>query len=150
VELALVLHDSTRTDLEEVATFDGGALTLGAFRDHLATLETDAYRSVLDPTRPAALAAELDLAVRWQLAAEQARARGFEVGAAHQESLSLDWTDLARQWAATLGFREGMAREAVKAAALEALRTTGQNAALARSELLARAPLLRRSWRTPE
>jgi hypothetical protein len=57
----------------------------------------------------------------------------------------LAWTNQAQQWASPLGFREGLGVEAVKAASLDALRTTGQNAALARTELLKRAPLLRRA-----
>jgi hypothetical protein len=45
------------------------------------------------------------------------------------------------RWALTLGFVEGATREQVKAAARAAFGDTGQNARLARQEILEWAPL---------
>lgn len=146
-ELAARLIDPSAGDDEAAATWEGGALTLGELRDHLATLEAGAYEAVLDPARAPALSDEVATVAGWRRAADEARTLGFEPGAAHGEAVRADWVFEAQGWAAQLGFRPGAGAEAVKAAALAALGATAQNASVARSELLARAPLLRRSYR---
>lgn len=83
-------------------------------------------------TDPAARAEALD----------EAEARGLSVPPGEVEEIQRRWTDLTTRWAAALGFRAGMGVEAVKAASLEALGRTGQNAAIAREELDARAEVL--------
>jgi hypothetical protein len=141
------LLDPSAPDTIAAVRWDGGALTLGELRDRLATLAPDVHAAALDPERPPTLEDEARAAVRWKAAADLARARGFPAEEAFESRLTLEWTDQASFWAASLGFREGMAPEAVKAASLEALGTTSQNAAIARSELLERAPLIRRGYR---
>lgn len=142
--LAPRLQDAGAADADTVAAWDGGALTLGELRDHLAGLDTEAWRAALAPDGGARLAEQLSLAIRWRAAADAARARGYEADGAHDAKVRQGWLDLSQAWAAILGFRPGSGPDALRRAALAALGATAQNAALARSEVLAHAPLLRR------
>lgn len=144
-DLSARLQDHSAPDSAEAARWSTGALALGELRDRFSTLPLEAYDALLDPARPPRLIDEVEAAVRWRAAADEARARGFSADEAHRASLILAWTNQAGQWASPLGFHEGLGVEGVKAASLDALRTTGQNASLARTELLERAPLLRRA-----
>jgi hypothetical protein len=148
-ELTTRVEEPSALDVEPVAEWEGGALTLGDLRDHLAGLERSAYDAVLDPGRAPSLRDVVESVVRVRISANGARARGFTVEAAHEQALRAEWMQAAQSWAAILGFRQGQSRETLKRTSLEALGATGQNASLARGELLARAPLLRRSYRFP-
>ena len=119
---------------------------VGLLRDRLGASGREAWEAALAPDRPPTLEREAELAARWRAAADEARALGFSSGDAYESSLLLDWTNQAQLWATSLGFREGMAPDQIKATALEALGTTAQNAALARTELLDRGPLLKRGY----
>jgi hypothetical protein len=148
-EVETRLEAPSAPDAETVAEWEDGSLTLGELRDHLATLDRAAYAAVLDPARGPSLAEEIESAVRWRVASDSARDRGFEPEPGHEEALRLEWMRQAQGWAAVLGFRPALGREALGRASLDALGATGQNATLARRELLERAPLLRRSYRSP-
>lgn len=148
-ELSARLLDPSVPDSAQVAGWSGGMVSMGAMRDRVATLGRTAYEALLDPARAPSLGEEATMAARWRAAADQARVRGFSVSEAFESSLELEWVNQAQLWATSLGFREGMGAEAVKAAALEALGTTAQNATLARAELLERSPLLERDYHFP-
>jgi hypothetical protein len=145
-ELSARILDASAPDTLEVVRWNDGVLSLGELRDRLGATGREAWEAALAPDRPPTLAQEAELAARWRAAADEARALGFSSGDAYESSLLLDWTNQAQLWAASLGFREGMAPEQIKATALEALGTTAQNAALARTELLERGPLLKRGY----
>lgn len=73
----------------------------------------------------------------------EADRRGLEVGAAERAEIARRWEDQVYRWTAALGFRFGLAPEQVKAAALEALARSGQNAVITRGEIDEHADLFR-------
>jgi len=70
------------------------------------------------------------------LQSETARELGLEPPSEVTASLERDWERKLAQWALILGFRPGLSPTALHEAALRALRATGQNARIARTEVL--------------
>jgi hypothetical protein len=56
------------------------------------------------------------------------------------------WNARLARWSETFGFRPGMTPEEIRAVALRAVTARGQEAVLARDDLAAVRPLLRRSY----
>ncbi len=78
------------------------------------------------------------------------RARAREAGVAPdplwQAEAREDWRERVQQWARVFGFRTGMGTEATRAAALEALRATGQMHGITRDQVSEIRGLLRRHF----
>lgn len=83
---------------------------------------------------------------RREMWTDAARGMGVEPPAGARERARAEWEGRAARWAAAFGFREGMRPEAVRAAALQGLSAGGQEARIARRELEAARPLLRRAY----
>ncbi|MDT8340623.1 MAG: peptidylprolyl isomerase [Longimicrobiales bacterium] len=149
------------------ATWNGGSAALEALLDHAATLEPERWRAVREGApgsrREAAEAVARRRAVRAAAAAlglpapdgnrvrgePEAQTREGEVRAARVEAWAGDaqaWAAEVEAWAAVLGFRAGMAEEALKEAALAGLSATGQAAGLTRDAVTARRGLLERHF----
>ena len=124
-----------------VAQWPDGTLTLEQLRRHLATLPRELRASTM--ADEAGLREALGRAVGLRAAADSAAARGLSPVSGVVEGLRREWEATAARWAGILGFRPGMAPDAVRDAALDALGRSGQEAELARREIRARSPLLR-------
>ncbi|MEX2466684.1 MAG: peptidylprolyl isomerase [Gemmatimonadota bacterium] len=79
-------------------------------------------------------------------ALEEAQRRDIEVPAAERAELERRWEDRVYRWTAAFGFRYGLGPEQVGAAALRALSLSGQNAAIARSEIEAHEDVFERRY----
>jgi hypothetical protein len=123
-----------------LATWPGGALSAEDFRRALLARPAPELRRLAgDPTAlEAVLAEEAETA---RLAAE-ARARGLAPTPADRDTRLREWETRMVEWTAFLGFREGLTPSEVAEAALAALRTTGQNARIAREGVGQAAPAL--------
>ncbi len=134
--------DPAAPDSATLATWDGHGYTVGDYRRALAALDADAWRRATSGDADAR-GATLRSAVARAAAAEAAGAQGLAVPESTDGQIRREWEDDVHRWAAVMGFTPGMDGDALKKAALAALSATGQNARLVRSEVLARAPLLR-------
>lgn len=143
-EVAARATDPAGAEDEEVARWDGGALTLGEYRMHLAALERSAWERATTGSEAERRGA-LEIAVAVEHAVARAEAAGIEVPAATSASFRDAWIQTMDRWAQALGFAPGLAPDEVGARALAALATTGQGAALVRDEVERHAPLLRRA-----
>jgi hypothetical protein len=76
---------------------------------------------------------------------QEAQARGLQLRPTTEVDLEREWERKVAEWGVFLGFRSGMTPTAVRDAALDGLRATGQNARIARGELREWAPALR-AW----
>jgi parvulin-like peptidyl-prolyl isomerase len=85
-----------------------------------------------------------DADARREAALAEADRRGIEVQPQERTEIERQWDDQTYRWAMGLGFGYGMTAEQVRAAALEALSRSGQNAGIARTELDRNADLLER------
>lgn len=86
------------------------------------------------------------------LAEQEAEARGLRLHPTTESELEREWVGRVTEWGVFLGFRTGMASTAIRDASLEGLRATGQNARIARGELMESSPALE-AWtaiRRPE
>lgn len=138
--VAALLRDPAIPASSTVATWPGGGLRVDAFRRWQAGREgteivpPDADDATLEgAVRRAALDARL---------VERALEEGIEIPPSESEALRRSWTGQVALWAQALGFRSGASPEAVRQQAREALGATGQDAAIARDELLRVAPLV--------
>lgn len=126
---------------EPLATWSGGALRPEGFRRWLAGREG---AEIVDPA--AASDAELAEAIRAAAIDEAlvslALDRGIRIPDAESEALRTSWQNQVAGWAQVLGFREGMTPPEVAAAARAALGASGQDAAIARDEVLRVRPLV--------
>jgi hypothetical protein len=119
---------------DPVATWEGGALTIGAFRSAAAVRGWRDWQRLA--TGDTALARQVAAeATRRLHAVERAALREIAVSEDHLAAALRDWTDHAGVQAGILGFRTGLTTTQLHDAALAALGATGQNAQLARSEI---------------
>lgn len=123
------------------------------FAEARSVVAREVARQVDDPARVleawldgAASADAADPAARRAAALEEAARRGLEVPAAERTAIEREWENLTYRWALGLGFQYGMSDEQVRQAALAALARPGQNAQIARSEIVAHADLFRRVY----
>jgi hypothetical protein len=73
---------------------------------------------------------------------QEAQARDLRLRPTTEGDLEREWERKVAEWGVFLGFRAGMTPAAVRDAALDGLRATGQNAQIARGELREWAPTL--------
>ncbi len=132
-------------DTAAVVTWPDGAYPAGAYRSHLTSLPLERWREASTGTGPTALEEAISDALAARAAAS-ARERGLAVPENERTEVEREWRDRVTRWAASLGFRPGMAPSRVADAALEGLSTTAQNATIARREARERAPLLRAAY----
>lgn len=123
-----------------VARWDGGGLTAGQLRVHLAALPRERWKAALSDTTAAL--GEAREAARLHIAAARMRDRGVTPPEAVGAEVRRAWEEQITRWSSAFGFREGMAAEALRAAALEALGARGQGPTLAREEVRERGPIL--------
>lgn len=135
----------------ELATWEGGGLTLGEYLEWAAAQPASWDRGGLGGNAQLFENSVRQLARR-KMALEEARRRGLAVPEAEAAEIRRAWDDLALRWATSLGFQQGMSHEDVARAALEALARTAQGATISREEIGRRAPLLRAHYdiRLPE
>lgn len=145
VEGALTRLRHSEPGAEPLATWRGGALQPEAFRRWLAGREGS---EIVEPT--AASDAELAAAVRAAVIDEtlvsMALDRGIRIPDAESEALRTSWRIQVAGWAQVLGFREGMTPAEVARAARAALGASGQDAAIARDDILQVRPLVRSAY----
>lgn len=72
----------------------------------------------------------------------EARSRAVDVPEPERAELEREWGDTMYRWSAAFGFRYGMSATEVRAAALAALSSAGQNADLARRDVAAHRELI--------
>ncbi|MEM7416900.1 MAG: peptidylprolyl isomerase [Gemmatimonadota bacterium] len=72
----------------------------------------------------------------------EASARGVEVPPSERAELERTWGDTMYRWSAAFGFRFGMSPSELRTTALEALSSAGQNADLARRDVVAHRELI--------
>lgn len=139
---AAALRGAAPSPSDPVARWPGGTLRTDAFLRWWAALEAREA-----PDLEAAPPGEVEEAIRRAALdarlVERALAREIHLPAAEGDALRRSWEAQAARWAAALGFRTGLAPEAVGTVALRALGATGQDQAIARDELLRAAPLVR-------
>lgn len=139
------VDDPLAPDSLTAASWSGGRLTLGALRDHMAALPLREWRVAMDGATERRVAAA-ERAVALRVTADSARTHGLEVPEAAAAELARDWEATVERWTADLGFVQGGTPEDVKAAAMEALGASNQNATLARQQIHMQAPLVRRAY----
>lgn len=128
---AWVAGDTVATPL--AAWEPDGSLTVPAFQEYVATLEREVRQEVR--TDPALALARVETAARDHRLAGEATAAGWAPSAADRSALEDRWHRQVERWADALGFAGGMSAEAVGQAALAALGSPRQGAAIARREL---------------
>jgi hypothetical protein len=140
LELA-ALGSAAEPDPEQrLATWPGGGLSSGAFARRLLARPAPELRQLA--TDPAALEAALQVEAELERLASIARERGLAVPEADLAADLRDWQTRMLEWGVFLGFRAGMTPDELTAASLAALRTTGQNARIARDGVALAAPAL--------
>jgi hypothetical protein len=125
---------------QALATWPDGALRAGEFARRLLVRPTPELRRMA--TDPAALEAALRTEAELERLVSMARERGLDPS---EEDLAADlrgWETRMLEWGVFLGFRAGMSPGEVSTASLAALRTTGQNARIARDGIAQAAPAL--------
>lgn len=128
-----------------VARWPGGEYTAGEFRTFLLSRDRQHWANLSRGGVGTLLRVVRDAAGR-KLLEGIARDRGLSVTPAIEASIRRDWDNGLARLGATLGFREGMSTNQVKATALEAVRDSGQGARLARRELHDWSALLRTAY----
>lgn len=126
---------------EPAARWPGGSFSWSALREFLVSLERPEWEYVGQGGLPELLRVAAD-AARRSLLSEAAQGQGITLGPDKEASLSRDWQNSVAQWAQGLGFQEGMRMDALKAAALRGVSSSGQGARIAREELQGWGPLL--------
>jgi NIMA-interacting peptidyl-prolyl cis-trans isomerase 1 len=126
-----------------VAEFDGGHVEAGALRDWAATLPPPRWDAFVAGEEAAGMEA-LERAARAAALRARASADGVSPSPEVGEQAVAEWVRAARGWAGVLGFTPGLAGEALRDAALEALGRSGQLAELARGDIHGARPLLER------
>jgi hypothetical protein len=124
-----------------LATWSGGgldAITAARRLRGLPRREWDAFLQGDETTRIDGIRELALLALQEQ----EAQARGLQLRATTEGELERDWERTVAEWGVFLGFRSGMSPAAIRDAALDGLRATGQNARIARGELQEWAPAL--------
>jgi hypothetical protein len=141
VDGALTRLRHTELGSEPLATWSGGALRPEAFRRWLAGREGP---EIVDPftASDAELAAALRGAAVDEALVAMALDRGIRIPDSESEALRLSWQRQVAGWAQVLGFREGMTPQEVASAARAALGASGQDAAIARDQILQVRPLV--------
>jgi hypothetical protein len=120
--------------------------------------DLDDYVLTLAPENAAALrtgspdeaAGMVEMVARNQVLLEHARARGIEASAAQRAALERRWLERLTGWARDLGFAAGQSDREVKARALASVAPHGQDALIARSEVLRLGPVLERLFPVEE
>jgi hypothetical protein len=144
-----------RVDPEAVAAFDPrdpveglrlgswpeGELDAGATAWRLRGLPRSEWNAFVDGDASQREARVREL-THLALLEEEARERDLQLRPTTEGELERDWERSVSEWGAFLGFRPGMTPSAIRSAALDGLRATGQNARIARGELEERAPAL--------
>jgi len=125
-----------------VARWPGGGLSAGEFRQHLLSLPASRLRRVLDPAAGEELEAEILRAAEAHVLADRARERGIEPTESDREAQLREWEAQAGEWVGLLGFAPGADAGERRDQALAALRSTGQNARIARTAVSEAAPTL--------
>lgn len=130
---------------EPLATWSGGTLQPEGFRRWLAGREG---AEIVDPAT--ASDAELAEAVRSAAIDEAlvsvALDRGIRIPDSESEALRTSWQTQVAGWAQVLGFGAGMTPAEVATAARAALGASGQDAAIARDQILQVRPLVRAAY----
>lgn len=137
----------TAMDTTSMASWPGASMTVAEFDRVLAAQAGGTVRRLrtgsLDrlQTAVAGVARETMLVAR----AEDMDIRLSEVDEAE---IRREWRDLVSSWTGTLGFREGLTGDEIKAIALDALGSTRQSVMIAREETLAHGPLFTAAYQT--
>jgi hypothetical protein len=116
-----------------LATWPGGGLSVQRFRDWLlAQPLSRARQAVADP---GALASALRQAAEEEHLLAQAHLRGVTLDSATVAQLEVAWGREVAEWGGLLGLHAGLRVDELSAAALSALRATGQNAQIGRDRI---------------
>lgn len=129
-------------DSATLATWSDYRYTVGDYRRALAALDRTSWRRATEGPEEARREA-LEEQVALQAAASRAADAGFDVPESTEAAIRREWQEAVTRWSAALGFAPGMSGEALRRAALAALAARGQNARLARGEVMEHEPLLR-------
>lgn len=128
-----------------LVSWPGGEYRAEAFERHLIGADITALRR-MESTSAAALRNRVYRAARHAVLVERAGELGIALDIVEAGTVSERWERRSAGWAEALGFRTGAHPEQIKTAALAALSAQGQNAQIAREELLEYAPILRRLY----
>jgi hypothetical protein len=128
-----------------LARWPGGEYSAWDLALYQASLDTEARERFAD-ANDAALGARVEADAIEAMWSDAAQEMGIEIPREAQAEAAQQWEQRAAVWAAGLGLREGLRAEEVRATALRALASTGQESRIARLELAAIRPLLRRRY----
>jgi hypothetical protein len=116
-----------------LATWPGGELSVQRFRDWLLAQPLSRARQAA--AEPSALASALRQAAEEEHLLAQAHLRGVTLDSATVAQLEVAWGREVAEWGGLLGLHAGLRVDELSAAALSALRATGQNAQIGRDRI---------------
>jgi hypothetical protein len=124
------------------AAWPGGSYAGDQLRDFLISLERPEWDHLNQGDAEDLLRIVTDAARQAYLGTVVAPRLGVALPESKRASMEKDWEASAAEWAQVLGFGEGMRTDALKAAAVEGVSSTGQGARIARTELHGWGPML--------
>lgn len=124
-----------------VATWEDGAYMAEELQSYLLSQDRPSWEHLSQGGVDDFLRVAADAARRSFLAGV-AGSMGVALSPSVEEAHRRDWEIAVRNWAESLGFRQGMGLDEVKRTALEAVAATGQGASLARRDIQNWAPML--------